>query len=258
MLNLIVAGTLTILSGPTQVQVHSGGATRLVANQGQIFQGDQICTVRDQGAVLALTDLSEVSISPETELTVDRFVNTPTDHGAELSLGHEHSQEMVYIVVSKNTYSEKKPFTIRTASAAMGVRGTEFVVENTQKDEVTLHTIEGAVAMGKSPEDLVRPGQAQLVSAGNMSTANRTAVRPSAPQHFDQRSFMETVARRSPGVAKRIQNRQQLKPKAPMTPARPVPKQVVKKAAHPPQHHEKKTQKRPEPPKKKKKPQATR
>ena len=224
MLNLIVVGTLTVLSGAPQVQVSSGGASRLVANQGQIFQGDQVHTGRDQSAVLALSDLSEVTISPETELTVERFVNTPTDHAAELSIGHDHAQEMAYFVVSKNTYTEKKPFTIRTASAAMGVRGTEFVVENSQKDEVTLHTLEGAVAIGRTPEDLVRPGQAQLVSAGNMSSANRTTIRPSAPQHFDQKVFMAAVARRSPHVARQIE-----KPRAAQrAPQVPTPAQRTK------------------------------
>ena len=192
-----ISGTLTVLSGAPQVQVVSKNVSRKETSKGSVFPGDQIRTASDQSVLLTLTD--------ESNVTLSRYVDSPTDHVAEIDMGHG----MLYTVVSKGVYTDKKPFTIRTPSAAMGVRGTEFVVENSEKGEVTLHTLEGSVAIGKTPADLVRPGAVQLVSAGNMSSANSSPSRPSAPAHFDQKIFMKYVGVKSPGVAKQIQSQVQ-------------------------------------------------
>ncbi|HEY8279677.1 MAG TPA: FecR domain-containing protein [Bdellovibrionota bacterium] len=46
--------------------------------------------------------------------------------------------------------SERVKLRVRTPTAALGVRGTEFVVESTGEGETSLHTLEGEVLMGSA------------------------------------------------------------------------------------------------------------
>jgi hypothetical protein len=99
----------------------------------------------------------------------------------------------------KRIYSDAEPFTVETPSGLMGVRGTEFIVEHGQESgQSDMHTLDGKVAMAKTRDDLRKPGNFQMVEAGNRSFINRGMQRAQAPQPFDPQKLVNRLAQNHP------------------------------------------------------------
>ena len=176
---------------------------RSVPNQGPVFVGDKIKTEEEQTAMIQLADGSEITIAAKSEMTLGKFVHSPAENSADIEL----KKGMLFNVVKKNVYSEKKPFTIRTASAAMGVRGTEFVVENSDQGITSLHTLKGSVAIAKSAQELSRLKGGVLIEAGKMSSATQKS-NPTEPKIFNLKTYSAYLAEKAPVLAQRVEHQQ--------------------------------------------------
>ena len=198
------AGALSILGGAAQVRAFGLQGARSVSNNGQIYAGDKIKTEEKQTVMIKLNDGSEITIAANSEMTINKYALAPAENSAEIEL----KKGMVYSVVRKNVYSEKRPFIIRTQSASMGVRGTEFVVENTEAGVTSLHTLKGSVAIAKSVQELSQPKAALLVEAGKMSTASPKAVNPTEPKVFNLKTFSGYLAAKAPELSRSVEHQQ--------------------------------------------------
>lgn len=194
-------GTLVLSPEVTQpVMITNGATQRMAINGDPVYLEDHVVTSATQSAMIRLTDQTELTAGPSTNLTVTQFSNQPNEHQAQINL----DQGIVHAAVVKKTYDGKHPFLIRTKTAAMGVRGTEFLAELLPSGETSLHTLEGSVALGKSPADLNSSKNSALVNAGRTSSMELGSVRPKPPKRFNRKTLMEHLGNRSPDLIKQI------------------------------------------------------
>jgi hypothetical protein len=193
---------------PSPVQVHNGATSRSVANHGAIYLYDHIVTAEGQTVSVRLEDKSVVMIAPSSDVTLNQFVNQGVSHGAQILV----DQGMVHVIVPKNVYSSKQPFLIRTKTAVMGVRGTEFLVEQLPGGGgSTLHTLDGAVSMGKSVESLSNSHASSVVEAGKMSAMEAKDLKPSEPKRFNRKTLFTYLGKRAPSLAAQIDHQARMR-----------------------------------------------
>ena len=152
---LSTAGKLTSVEG--KVAVFRKGKTKGVrAKVGTlVFPGDKIKTYADSNAQLTLRDNSKIIISPKSTMKMGKFVlnNKTEKRSAFLNiLGGKIriiAQKMYKLTASgKRKLWRNASFKVKTPTAVVGVKGTDFVITVTMKDGTTytgVIVLEGAV-----------------------------------------------------------------------------------------------------------------
>ena len=200
---LMVSFTATALEGEKKVDF----AARVVAVQGQVlsrpeankkatphalktgdklYPGDVINTGSDSRLKLLLADWSVIDLGPSTLFKIGEMTNPNGKTGARnVKLGMKYGT----IRAAVNRKLEKKSkFQVRTPSATMGVRGTEFVVkaENAfMKSGVEGPKSGGPVSLGKT-EVIVTKGKVgvALQSQGRGPSAQQKTFAVTAGKSF--------------------------------------------------------------------------
>lgn len=109
------------------VRIERGGA-RLPATVGAAVRiSDVVVTGADGSAGITFTDNSLVSVGPRSVFAIDKYRFDTTTHAGEFE-GHLR-QGRLAAVSGKMVKQSPESMKIRTPSAIMGVRGTEFVVQ---------------------------------------------------------------------------------------------------------------------------------
>jgi hypothetical protein len=118
------AGQIKVARGAAWVE---RGGTRQPAQIGlRVQESDVVATGPDGALGIAFADDSLLSMGPNTVLAIERFAFDPTTHrGAfESSL----RTGTLSAVSGKLTRQSPEAMKVRTPSAVLGVRGTEFLV----------------------------------------------------------------------------------------------------------------------------------
>jgi ferric-dicitrate binding protein FerR (iron transport regulator) len=151
------AATLSYVKG--EVQVASHGATAPGKAGAALAKGDVIRTGRDSAAMIRLADGSLVKLNTETALEVGQAERGTT----ELNL----RSGAVFSKVAKQGARDR--FVIRTKTAVMGVRGTQFFTSSGADADVWMCVREGKVEV-ESQQDhkkvLVKEGEGVFVPVG--------------------------------------------------------------------------------------------
>ena len=110
-----------------QVQVQRGG-TKIPATVGMGVQtSDVILTGADGSAGITFTDNSLVSVGPGSVFAIDKYSFDTTTHVGEFQ--GNLKQGRLAAVSGKMVKQSPESMKIRTPSAVMGVRGTEFLIQ---------------------------------------------------------------------------------------------------------------------------------
>jgi hypothetical protein len=118
-------GLIKVSKGSVSIQ---RGSEKLPANVGQSLQAsDTIVTGADGSAGITFTDNSLVSVGPNSVFSIDKYSFDSTTHQGEFA--GNLKQGRLAAVSGKMVKQSPESMTIRTPSAIMGVRGTEFVVQ---------------------------------------------------------------------------------------------------------------------------------
>ncbi len=118
-------GQVKVSRGDVQVQ---RGADKQVAKVGMGIQAtDVILTGADGSAGITFTDNSLVSVGPNSVFAIDKYSFDTTTHAGEFE-GSLRKGKLA-AVSGKMVKQSPESMKIRTPSAVMGVRGTEFVVQ---------------------------------------------------------------------------------------------------------------------------------
>jgi len=121
-------GLVKVSKGSVQIQ---RGSEKLPAPVGAAIQpSDVIVTGADGSAGVTFSDNSLVSVGPNSVFAIDKYSFDSTTHQGEF-LGNLHHGRLAAIS-GKMVKQSPESMKIRTPSAIMGVRGTEFVVEVAQ------------------------------------------------------------------------------------------------------------------------------
>ena len=109
------------------VQIERNGA-KIAAPVGAAVQtSDVIVTGADGSAGITFTDNSLVSVGPNSVFAIDKYRFDTTTHAGEFE-GNLRKGRLAAIS-GKMVKASPESMKIRTPSAIMGVRGTEFVVQ---------------------------------------------------------------------------------------------------------------------------------
>ena len=137
---LIVAAVLSAMAFPAlaaevglvkvskgNVQIERNG-TKVAAPVGASVQAsDIIMTGADGSAGITFTDNSLVSVGPNTVFAIDKYRFDSTTHAGEFEGSLKKGR--LAAISGKMVKASPESMKIRTPSAIMGVRGTEFVVQ---------------------------------------------------------------------------------------------------------------------------------
>ncbi len=117
-------GQVKTSDGP--VTIERAGAMRPAKVGDKLFQADVIATGPDAAVGITFLDDSMMSLGPDSTLALDQFAFDTTTHDGTFESSLKHGT----LAVKSGQLVEQKPeaMTIRTPSAVLGVRGTEFVV----------------------------------------------------------------------------------------------------------------------------------
>jgi hypothetical protein len=122
-------GLIKVSKGNVQIQ---RGAAKMPASVGTGLQtSDVIVTGADASAGITFSDNSLVSIGPNSVFAIDKYSFNSTTHQGEFE--GNLRQGRLAAISGKMVKQSPESMKIRTPSAIMGVRGTEFVVQVDEK-----------------------------------------------------------------------------------------------------------------------------
>jgi hypothetical protein len=118
-------GLIKVSKGSVQIQ---RGAAKVPATVGAaVLANDVILTGADGAAGITFTDNSLVSVGPNSVFAIDKYNFDTTTHQGEFE--GNLKQGRLAAISGKMVKQSPESMKIRTPSAIMGVRGTEFVVQ---------------------------------------------------------------------------------------------------------------------------------
>ena len=172
------SGLFMVVKGNVSIQRLDGKTEQAKLNSA-VHPGETVTTEADSKAKIVMTDRNIINVLPNTKVTIEKYTNEPSDKNVDIKL---HSGKIRTDVVEKYDGKNNK-FEIRTAVAAMGVRGTQLVVSHntsTNTTEVVTLTVEvyvlraaklsGALGFGPKSELTVKT-QEMLQLQGDAKTA---------------------------------------------------------------------------------------
>ncbi|HSJ97752.1 MAG TPA: FecR family protein [Myxococcota bacterium] len=118
-------GLVKVAKGSVHIE---RGAERLPATVGSgLRAADVLVTGADGSAGVTFTDNSLVSVGPNSVFAIDKYRFDTTTHAGEFEGNLRRGR--LAAVSGKMVKQSPESMRIRTPSAIMGVRGTEFVVQ---------------------------------------------------------------------------------------------------------------------------------
>ena len=109
------------------VQIERNGAKIAAPVGASVMASDVIMTGADGSAGITFTDNSLVSVGPNSVFAIDKYRFDSTTHAGEFEGSLRKGR--LAAISGKMVKQSPESMKIRTPSAIMGVRGTEFVVQ---------------------------------------------------------------------------------------------------------------------------------
>ena len=121
------AGEIKVVRGAAHIE---RGTERLPAKVGlPVQEADRVVTGVDGTVGITFADNSLLSIGPRSTFAIDRYVFDSTTHAGKFD--STLSKGTLAVVSGKMVKQSPEAMHVRTPSAIMGVRGTDFVVRVT-------------------------------------------------------------------------------------------------------------------------------
>jgi hypothetical protein len=156
-----------------RVEGSTGGAARALAAGSSVFAREVVRTGDESTAQLLFLDETSLSIGPQSEVTLDRFVFDP-NRGAGSMVINATRGAFRFMSGSQRPSN----YQIRTPVATIGVRGTVFDanLHTNAKGETVLIVIlvEGScvITLGGKPYSLNKPASVDHYSGGKVQRVN--------------------------------------------------------------------------------------
>ena len=118
------AGEIKVARGAAHIE---RGSERLPAKVGMpVQEADRVVTGTDGTVGITFADNSLLSIGPSSTFAIDRYVFDSTTHAGKFD--STLSKGTLAVISGKIVKQSPDAMHLRTPSAIMGVRGTEFIV----------------------------------------------------------------------------------------------------------------------------------
>lgn len=123
----VPAATVTHLSGPLVVRTVSG-TTKSIAIGSSVEAGDTVETAKRTYARLKFTDGSEVTLKPDTQFKVEKYVYDQTKPKEDVGAFNLIKGGLRTISGQVGKRNDKNSYQMRTPTATIGIRGTIYDV----------------------------------------------------------------------------------------------------------------------------------
>jgi hypothetical protein len=194
-----IVSTVEKVKGDVKIK-QSNGKISDVGIETQITEGAIIRTGDESFVKLIFIDKSQMTIGGNSLIKISAF---SSNNAGIISVLRGQIRALVTKDYMKIEDQNKSKLFIRTKTAAMGIRGTDFQVNyETEKENTTLVTFEGKVAMNKIEaqnsrrelnqkdlESILERKDRIMVSRGEISTLNRESKRAEAPKKIEERAI---------------------------------------------------------------------
>ena len=155
------------------------GRSRPLARGADVMVGETIST-QEGRAQMRFSDGALVSLQPQTQFRVDNYVfegRGTQQESAVMSLLRGGLRTITGLVGKTN----RNGYRLQTATATVGIRGTEFNVAYDAAGSVTMFIAGGAIAVTNESGTTVVPGGQSVVVASNKSTPQTSNEKPFLP-----------------------------------------------------------------------------
>ena len=170
----MAAGSTTAFAneiGQVKILIDYGYSTAPGASKGPIYVRDDVVadslleTVRDGRMDIEFNDKTQLIVGPGSTVKLDRFVYDPNKSAGDVAVSM--SRGVLRFVTGRLA---SKSYKIKTPSATLGVRGTDFVVAVDEAGATTVSVLDGEVEMTSEG------GDDASVSAGSTGSTSGTGV----------------------------------------------------------------------------------
>jgi len=167
--------TVQFLSGTLHVQ-RADGTVRLLSEKSDLKVGDVVTTERESYAQVKFTDGGQVTLRPQTQVKIDAYnfsEKEPEKDGFAMSLIKGGLRSITGLVGKRGN---REAYRLRTATATVGIRGTDFVAivipaggQAGLQPGTYVTVTQGAVGViAGGAEQLVGAGQTGFSAGGNL------------------------------------------------------------------------------------------
>ena len=189
-------GTIGSIDGASVVQVTRASGQHELKTGDPVAPGDKIITDDKTTMTIHCADGTVLVVGRKSNLGIEESENA--QRTARIDAGTVRAI-VSKINAEKITDKKKFRFFIKTRSATLGVRGTDFVVSADPVTETSeLHTLEGTVEVAKDETTIVTTGGEKVIG-GQSVTATPQEITP--PAVFDQVRFSEQMKQTQPALA---------------------------------------------------------
>lgn len=200
---LLSVTTRATQEAPVLESIENGSSVKLEQQKGEnenresreakagdpINKNDKLVTA-EATATIRYPDGSKVTVTPQSEFIVES--KTQTTQWNKLVRGSVRG----LITKTPEGSSTKPKFIIRTKTAVLGVRGTDFVMAlDAAQGTAEVHTLEGSVEVARNEASLLT-GKGTVVSDGQFVQAAKTGI--TSPGSFDKKVFLESFKKGPP------------------------------------------------------------
>lgn len=177
-------GLMMIVKG--QVQVAKSKATPVGAKVGsKVYPQDTIITGKDSRAKIVMSDRNIINVLPETKLRIDEYISELKEKNVRLSL----FEGKVRTNVEQKYDNSENRFEIKTPSAVVGVRGTQFLTSYKRATNMTaVTTFRGEVAFRGIDALSNKQTEAVMVRRGE-TAENLDGKKPGTPVKINPIEF---------------------------------------------------------------------
>lgn len=137
-------GSVTLVLGQASI-VTAQGVTAAVQRGATVKPGDRIETARGGHVHIRFVDDALVSVRPSSRLVIEEYQYNPAKV-TESQVRFKLEAGVARAISGAAAEGAKERFRLNTPLVAIGVRGTDFVV-NSQAEQTTAHVNQGAIVM---------------------------------------------------------------------------------------------------------------
>jgi hypothetical protein len=119
------AGVVTALTGSASLQ--RGGESTTLQSGARVLEGDRVVTGADGYAGITLRDETHLTLGPNSNLLLDAYAfDSKTQNG---TFAASFTKGTMRVITGMIGHHSPESFSVKTATATIGIRGTQFVVE---------------------------------------------------------------------------------------------------------------------------------
>ena len=153
-----------------------GGGSRPLSRGAEVRVGETVSTQNGR-AQMRFTDGAFVSLQPQTDFKIDNYVfegRGSQNESAVMSLLKGGMRTITGLVGRTN----REGYKVQTATATVGIRGTEYSISYDEGGSVTMFVAGGAIAVTNQTGTTVVPGGRSVSVGGQNSTPQTVNEKP--------------------------------------------------------------------------------